>query len=205
MRITSLHFVPARRQLLSKHQRGGSLIEVLVSLVLVAFGFLGMAGLFNYSNSANKSASSRLTASLLAQDYSELARANPEAIRLGQGYDWALPGGRYNPSAIAVQTANSSNICVFPTCTATSLSTHDKEIFANRVKALLPAGEFVAAQVKDVAGNFTNEIDIWIIWNEGKAAQDTSTAIDACPPSVNTAGANRPDPYPRCLNLRIAL
>ena len=32
-----------------KNQNGFSLIEVLVSIVLLSFGLLGMAGLFNYA------------------------------------------------------------------------------------------------------------------------------------------------------------
>ena len=191
---------------MKQKQRGSSLIEVLVSLVLLAFGFLGIAGLFNYSVSTNKSTSSRLTAALLAQDYSELVRANAEGVRLGTSYNRDLDGGVFNPSRIKVEAIDTAKLCTYPACTPTTLATHDKEIFKNRIKALLPGGDFMATQVKDAAGNLTYEFDIWILWNEGKTVQDTSTTMDVCPPILaNLAASARPNPYPRCFYIRTAL
>lgn len=69
--------------------RGSSLVEVLVTLVIVAVGMLGLAGLqLNSVQSANSSVQ-RFEASLLAQNILERMRANrPQAVQ-GQ-YEIAL-------------------------------------------------------------------------------------------------------------------
>ena len=184
-------------------QAGFSLIEVLISIILLAFGMLGMAGLFNYSLSANSNASNRMAASLLASDYAELVRANPDSL-ISNTYNVQI--GSFNPQDAAVGTLP-NNLCSYPACRSStnatiSTETLDIALFRNRVKSMLPAGNFQAARVVG-----TNQIDIWIVWAEGKGgdtANDTETSSDNCPVSISNQ-APRPDPYPRCLFTRVAL
>ena len=193
-------------------QAGFSLIEVLISIILLAFGMLGMAGLFNYSLSANSNASNRMAASLLASDYAELVRANPDSM-ISANPDSMISNTYNKQIATYNSTTNISpenlpnNFCSYPSCrssTTASVSTEtlDIALFRNRVKAMLPAGDFQAARVVG-----TNQIDIWIVWAEGKggdAANDTETSSDNCPVSISNQSP-RPDPYPRCLFTRVAL
>jgi type IV pilus assembly protein PilV len=184
---------------LPKKLRGGSLIEVLVSLVLVAFGFLGLGGLFNYSISANKNASSRLVATLLAQDYAEMVRANPDGF-LANAYDRAL--GTFDPAAKSVTALDTTKTCSFGNCnTATKLAQNDQELFKQRLKATLTAGSYQAAKIA-TANTYT--LDIWIVWVEGQNVTSANSSNDVCPTSLTTA-APAPDPYPRCLYVRVAL
>jgi type IV pilus assembly protein PilV len=173
-------------------QKGSSLIEVLVALVLVSFGLLGLAGMLNYSIAANKSASSRMIANLLIQDYAELVRANPDGLYATQ-YEKSLT--TFDPTSFAVDAITSANLCAFPACNNLTIAKNDMELFRARVQASLPAGEFKAARV-----GTTSQIDIWIMWLEGKSSVDANSTIDVCP-----AFSPAPDPYPRCLYMRIAI
>jgi type IV pilus assembly protein PilV len=186
-----------------RKQQGFSLIEVLVSMVLLSFGLLGMAGLFNYAISSNKNASSRMAASILAADFAELVRANPDGFALGS-YNRVIAA--YSPTASTVDNLPTS-LCSYPNCTSSNAATTglaflDVAMFRNRVKASLPAGDFEAQRV-----GASNQFDIWIVWAEGKggnAANDTEKKSDNCPTSVSQQ-APAPDPYPRCLFTRVAL
>jgi type IV pilus assembly protein PilV len=77
---------------------GFSLIEVLVTMLVLAFGLLGVAGLMlgGVSNAANSE--SRSKASMLAADMADRIRANPGEARVSNtsgyirnGYDALLP------------------------------------------------------------------------------------------------------------------
>jgi type IV pilus assembly protein PilV len=178
--------------------RGGSLIEVLVALLLVAFGFLGIGALFNFSIAANKSASSRLVATMLAQDYADIVRANLTGFT-SLAYNNAILS--FDPSAKAAVTVANTSRCTYPNCTAATAAVQDLALFRQRVRALLPAGDFVAT--RSTTGN-TNAMDIWILWVEGKNTSDPNVRNDVCPPVVvNQTPA--PDPYPRCFYSRISV
>lgn len=71
-------------------QRGATLIEVLVTLVVLAIGLLGMAGLQTMSIKSNQSAYYRSQASFLAYDITERMRANRKAAKDGD-YDVNFP------------------------------------------------------------------------------------------------------------------
>lgn len=191
---STFKYTPAlSRRVGRKYATGGSLIEILVSLLLVAFGFLGIGALFNYSIAANKSASSRLLATMLIQDYADMARANPNGFT-ANGYNNALTS--YDPDEKAVAAVTSSNLCTYPNCTAATGATQDKELFKQRVRALLPAGSYVATR----STVNTNVMDIWIIWVEGNNVTDPNTGNDVCPAIVTST-----NPPPRCLYARISL
>lgn len=177
---------------------GGSLIEVLVSLLLVAFGFLGIGAMYNFSIAANKSASSRLVALMLAQDYADMVRANPRGLR-ANAYNRSFAS--FDPTAKSVASLNPSNLCAYPACTEISVATHDRELFTQRVRALLPAGNFIAT--RSTTGN-TDAMDVWIVWVEGRNSTDPNTSNDICP-GVVVNQTPAPDPYPRCVHVRFAL
>ena len=69
-------------------QRGFSLLEVLVALLVVSIGLLGLAGLTAASIKNNQSAYQRSVASWLAYDILDRMRANSAAAQLG-GYNIA--------------------------------------------------------------------------------------------------------------------
>lgn len=64
-------------------QNGFSMIEVLVSLLIIGVGMLGLSGLQIASTKGTVNAHSRNIASMLAFDLSERMRANPKGISEG--------------------------------------------------------------------------------------------------------------------------
>lgn len=71
------------RQSTSREQRGTTLIEVLISLLILAIGLLGMAGLQTVSLRNTQSAYIRTQATLLSSDVVERIRANLQAVEAG--------------------------------------------------------------------------------------------------------------------------
>ncbi|MFV3412734.1 type IV pilus modification protein PilV [Pseudomonas nitroreducens] len=69
-----------------KRSEGFTLVEVLVSVLVLGIGVLGLAGLQSVGISAGHSALQRSQASWLAGEMADLLRANPEAARSG-AYD----------------------------------------------------------------------------------------------------------------------
>lgn len=66
----------SQRTPLQRHQSGISLIEVLVTMVIIAFGLLGMAALQSKTQVAGIESFQRVQASLLAADMGERMNAN---------------------------------------------------------------------------------------------------------------------------------
>lgn len=66
-----------------KKQRGFSMMEVLVSLLVIGVGLLGLSGLQIASVKGTNNAHSRNVATNLAMELSERMRANPNAIDAG--------------------------------------------------------------------------------------------------------------------------
>lgn len=74
-----------------RHQAGLSLIEVLITVVLVSIGLLGLAGLQLTSVQNSNSSGERFVATTLAQDILERMRANrARAIGPGKVYNLAM-------------------------------------------------------------------------------------------------------------------
>ena len=63
----------------SKKQRGFSLIEVLIALIIMSVGMLGIAGLYVQSLQAGRTSMFRHQAVALAGDVADRIRANPTA------------------------------------------------------------------------------------------------------------------------------
>lgn len=102
-------------------QRGATLIEVLVTLLVLSIGLLGMAGLEALSMQSNHSAYYRSQATFLSYDISERMRANRTAA-LGGGYDVDFP-------------ASSSENAV-----SGDRAAQDKAQWLNSLASILPAG-----------------------------------------------------------------
>ncbi|MEM1262624.1 MAG: type IV pilus modification protein PilV [Pseudomonadota bacterium] len=63
--------------LIGKRQRGFTLIEVLVAMVVMAIGMLGIAGMYVHSLQAGRTSQLRTQAVTLASDVADRIRANP--------------------------------------------------------------------------------------------------------------------------------
>ena len=76
-------------QHLAHRQRGATLLEVLIALVILALGVLGMVALQTTSLKSNQTAMTRSLATELANEITDLMRANQSQARAGS-YDVAL-------------------------------------------------------------------------------------------------------------------
>lgn len=71
-------------------QRGGTLIEVLISALLLGFGFVGLSALQTNTLRVNQSAFQRSQAVMLANFMMDAMRANRDAVLAGE-YDLGSP------------------------------------------------------------------------------------------------------------------
>jgi type IV pilus assembly protein PilV len=179
---------------------GASLIEILVSLLLIAIGLTAMARMITYSLNANTNASNRALATMLANEFAELVRSNPDEMSASTPV--YVRAATYTEIA---ETANrnvanlASGLCDYPSCTSNSLATRDVAVFSRRLRAALPAGDFTMAAVS------ATQFDLWIFWMEAKTttnSSDSEANSDNCPSGVRDLDA---DQRPRCYYVRVSL
>lgn len=103
-----------------QRQRGVTLVEILITVVITSIGLLGVAGLHLTSLRAGQGAHVRSQATALAADIIDRMRANPERADAGE-YNIAM-------------TDN-------PPTTATGLVAKDKKQWLEALAAALPSGD----------------------------------------------------------------
>jgi len=106
------------------NQRGFSLIEALVSLIVISVGMIGIAALYNQGLGASRTALYRTQAVNLAADMADRIRSNKIA---GIVYDAAGADSNCDPSDNR-------------DCTPAEMARHDKWLWTTQVAAQLPNG-----------------------------------------------------------------
>lgn len=133
-------------------QRGFSMIEVLVTMLIVTLALLGTAGLQAYSMRLNQGAQFRTQAVFLAADLAERMEANPAGAIPGAttpmgGYasSWDYTtSGAYDQSSLLAVCAG--------TCASQDLANFDKSQWQNAVAATLPQVSWVVCVDADLNG-----------------------------------------------------
>jgi len=133
-------------------QRGATLIEVMVAMIVLAIGILGIAALQVTSVQANYSSYYRSQATLMAADITDRMRAN-RALAIAGNY------------AIATAPASSTGNSV-----TGSQAEKDKAQWLNQLAASLPEG--TGSIVKD--GN--NVFTVTIQWNDARGRIDRKSS-----------------------------
>ncbi len=107
----------------SRRQRGFSLVEVLIALVIMSIGMLGIAGLFVQGMQAGRTSVLRHHAVTLAGDVADRIRANPRA-------------------GVAYEGAGADNACVGygNDCDEASMAAHDVFLWEQQAVDSLPSG-----------------------------------------------------------------
>ncbi len=161
-----------------KHMQGFSLIEVIVSVFILAVGVLGIASMQTASIKMNQGAFHQSQANILINDIFDRMRANRDAFLAGD-YDDANTANDV-PAAQACITSAAG-------CTSSQLALQDiREITAylrdisnqgNSFAALIPDGN--ARVVRDTDTNtatvtVTWKQDVWSQNNEGVAVKSIS-------------------------------
>jgi type IV pilus assembly protein PilV len=157
-------------------RRGFTLVEVLVSLVVLSIGLLGMAKLILVSSHSNDSAYMRSQATALAYEMLDNMRANVEAAE-AHSYDTTLGTMPANPGS-----------CVQPTsaCSQTQLALWDvynwkQHLTAAATYGALPSGtgSVVTSTTTPVSATIT------VQWDDSAAQAAFQAAVGQAP----TAGA----------------
>jgi type IV pilus assembly protein PilV len=108
------------------YQSGVSLIEVLVSTLILAIGLVGVASLQAMAMRNNHSAEMRSQASALAYDLADRMRGNVAAANAGM----------YDPASASAQSA-----CHTPSgCDMGQMASDDLQLWLTNVSATLPMG-----------------------------------------------------------------
>ncbi len=91
-----------RQKIPTRSQRGFSLVEVLIALIIMSVGMLGLASLYVQSMQAGRTSLFRHSAVTLAGDVADRIRANPTAVAAytGVGANAGCIGGNTNCSNV---------------------------------------------------------------------------------------------------------
>jgi type IV pilus assembly protein PilV len=108
-----------------RRQRGVTLIEVLVAVLVSSAGLIGVAALLVTSARSNHAAYLRTQVSFMAQGMADRMRANPIGVR-GGGYNGSFPSGSTQDCALG--------------CTPAQLALHDQGVWSRQLQTLLPPG-----------------------------------------------------------------
>lgn len=107
------------------HNNGFTLIEVLVTVVVVSIGLLGLAGLQINGLRANMSSEARSKATLLASDIVERMRANTLGVAAGAYNVATLNAASCAAAPTACGNTGSADIGTAVTCTANQMAAFD--------------------------------------------------------------------------------
>lgn len=140
---------------------GFTLIEALVTFLVLAIGLLGLAGLQTKGLQFDQSAYQRTQAALLASDIADRMRANVTAARADQ-YDVTYG-----------DAVNSTADCVASTCTTTEIAKFDLTQWKDALATFLPRGDgAVTAAAGAVAG--TADVTVTVYWDERREGATTT-------------------------------
>jgi type IV pilus assembly protein PilV len=148
-------------KLRARRQRGFSLVEVLIALVIMSVGMLGIAGLYVKSMQAGRTSMFRHNAVTLAGDVADRIRANPRA-------------------ANAYTAANGTdNNCILggTDCTPAEMAANDILVWKDQAANSLPGGD-VTIVLTPAAGVVPPIYQVTISWNEPGVAQAPSYVIE---------------------------
>ncbi len=142
-----------RKSVTLRQQKGLSLIEVLVALVIFAFGMLGAAGLQIATLKSNKFATSSAAAISLAREYGELMQTFPSAV-----ITTSTGTSTFFIDTDTAFTSPNPSLCMgnSATCTTVQLAQASIEDWAARVKLALPGGRAEVCRTsepRDASGN----------------------------------------------------
>jgi type IV pilus assembly protein PilV len=159
---------------------GFTMLEVLISIVVIAFGLLGVAGLQAFALKNNQSASQRSIATMLATDMIDRMKTNANGAT--EGY--------YNEtSATAVAPTQVGNCLALAGCSGPQqLAQNDLFEWKAMVAAALPNGVGIVCLDKDLTDPLTspaapkcsndgNQHVIYIWWRDDRTQSNTTGAL----------------------------
>ncbi|MBC7699650.1 type IV pilus modification protein PilV [Aquabacterium sp.] len=181
----------------SKGQQGATLIEVLVSMLVISLGILAMVILQLNTTKYAKASEYRAIGALLASDLTDRMRANrPQETETAGNY-------AHTPKAYPPAKPNGGSGCDTKDAKCSTQQIADKDVadWLVSVYNALPQGEAFVSTREANGG-----IDLWLIWTEPNSTQGGNQAepggTSSCPTDVLAADAKQTT-VPQCMHFRI--
>lgn len=153
---------------LPAHQRGTTLIESLVAIVVMALGVLGILGVQMRTLADTQTGVRRAQAIRLMEDLSERIRVSPRGLSQLSSY---TGGWDTQPDL--------SGNCMARACSSTELALYDKNLWLDTVQQTLPLGDaavFIAADETDASNR--RQLGVMISWRENEKATAGETVTE---------------------------
>lgn len=144
----------------SMKQHGFSMLEILITLVIIATALLGTAGLQVYAMRMGQSGQFRTQAVFLASDIAERMEANKTAAIAGN----YVVAASSSPSAAATNCASAA-------CDSANLASWDISQWESAIASLLPQAEW--AITRTVVGN-PSTYQIIVRWTDRSSVKGVS-------------------------------
>ncbi len=168
-------------------QQGFSMVEVLVTLLIISLALLGTAGLQAYSMRLNQGGQFRSLAVFLAADLAERMESNKTSAVAGDYVLALTTGADYLAGAGAPSTA-----CVTAACNPSALAAFDLSQWQSAAAATLPQSSWSVTQTG--AGN-PSTYTITISWVDRRSDTSHAAANAASQFGSNAAGTGEKFSY----------
>lgn len=182
---------------LCHHQAGMTLIEVLVSMLLLAIGMLGIAGLQAATSKYRVNTAARSEIAVLLTDFADKVRANPDAAGNNFVTGFASTPEYALASDWDTQKANALTIsknCLSTVCSSSERATYDMLSWRTKVRASAPQG------ASWVTGNRSDGFNVTLMWFDKEFTDKRQTTNDG-----TTANAVALDKSKTCIGTETGL
>ncbi|CAM3004590.1 type IV pilus modification protein PilV [Legionella worsleiensis] len=157
----------------SPRQYGMTLLEILVSVVLLAIGLLGIASMLMIANKANNSSYAKLQAVQSVYTIFDRIRTNAQAAINGN-YNISNIGSNGLPTSVPTPSV----LCTTTTCTPSQMATYDTWYWLTKDVSKLPNGSgSITAAPSGSAG--TTVITVTVQWDDSQAQNELGAASAA--------------------------
>ena len=154
-----------------KRQRGITLIESLVALVVMALGILGILGVQMRTLTDTQTTVRRAQAIRLIEDLSERMKVSPNALMSINGYESA-----YDEKGSDLTVTN----CGSESCTPAQQAKYDLKQWKTTVEQSLPGGQAsVFLAPGETVDTNRRQLGVIIAWRENERAGTKTDDIDA--------------------------
>lgn len=172
-------------------QRGSSLLEVLIAVLIMSFGMLALGNLTVASLQYGKLSQFQTISVQLAADLTDRMRANI----VGFGSSAYNKTTVYTSSNAVIATPSPACNSGAP-CTAAQLAALDLVQWRNDLRSRLPGGD--AYVVRSTTNS--SAVDVWIMWTESSQDVGLSTLNNTDCPAAAVVSVS---PLPRCVYFRV--
>ena len=157
------------------------MMEVLIAVVILAFGLLGLAAMLMASQKSNNSSYARQQAVQSAYDIVDRMRVNSAAAIAGSyNVDNLTTGG----AAVATAAGLNCNVGT-ANCSATQLATYDLNYWTAKDLAQLPNGS--GKVFIETYGANNTKVTVTVQWDDGPAQARLGKATATPPATPNLA------------------